>query len=81
MEVLSDFSTISTFRGCAGPEGLFSAVDTLGGFGGLERTDFCQFSLWQGVVVLKGLILDNFHMALCGGLERMILDDFHFESL
>ena len=29
----------------------------LGGYGGLERTDFQQFPLWMGVVVLKELIL------------------------
>ena len=32
----------------------------LGGCGGLERTDFEQFVLWEGVVVLKELILNSF---------------------
>ena len=30
---------------------------TLGWCGGLERTDFQHFLLWEGVVVLKELIL------------------------
>ena len=33
----------------------------LGGFGGLERTDFEQFLLWEGVVVLKELIFNSFY--------------------
>ena len=28
----------------------------LEGFGGLERTYFCQFSPWEDVVVLKGMV-------------------------
>ena len=31
------------------------------GSGGLERTDFEQFLLWEGVVVLKELILKSFY--------------------
>ena len=31
----------------------FLAVSTLGGCGGLERTDFQQFLLWDIVVVSK----------------------------
>ena len=27
---------------------------------GLEKIDFRQLPLWDGVVVLKGMILDNF---------------------
>ena len=38
-------------------EGLIFNNFTLGRSGGLERTDFCQFSLWKDVVVCKGLIL------------------------
>ena len=34
---------------------------TLGRCGGLERTDFEKFALWEGVVVLEGVILFNFH--------------------
>ena len=33
----------------------------LGGCGGLERTDFKQFLLWEGVVVLKELICNSFY--------------------
>ena len=32
------------------------SVSTLGGCGGLKRTNVGQFSLWEGVVVLKELI-------------------------
>ena len=32
---------------------LILKVSILGGCGGLERTDFSQFLLWEGVVVLK----------------------------
>ena len=48
----------------------FWTVSTLGGCGGLERTDFEQFLFWEGVVVwcsgvvgLKELILNSFY---CG---------------
>ena len=33
----------------------------MGGSGGLERNDFEQFLLWEGLVVLKGLILNSFY--------------------
>ena len=36
-------------------------VSMLGGYGGLERTDFSQFLLWEGVVVLKELIFHSFY--------------------
>ena len=39
----------------------FCTVSTLGGCGGLERTDFEHFLLWEGVVVLKELILNSFY--------------------
>ena len=43
----------------------FWTFSTLGGCGvrcgGLERTDFEQFLLWEGVVVLKELILNSFY--------------------
>ena len=35
---------------------LILTVSTLGGCGGLERTDFKQFLLWKGVVIMKELI-------------------------
>ena len=40
---------------------LFFTVSTLGGCGGLERTDYKQFALWEGVVVLKDLIFSSFY--------------------
>ena len=43
------FWTFSTLGGCGGR------------CGGLERTDFEQFLLWEGVVVLKELILNSFY--------------------
>ena len=39
----------------------FWTVSTLGRCVGLERTDFLQFLLWEGVVVLKELILNSFY--------------------
>ena len=33
----------------------------LGACGGLERTDFEDFLLWDSVVVMKELILKNFY--------------------
>ena len=49
---------------------LILTVSTLGGCGGLERTDFKQFLLWEAVVVLKELILTVSTLGGCGGLER-----------
>ena len=40
---------------------IFSRFYMLGGCGGLEKTDFSQFLLWEGVVVLKELILSSFY--------------------
>ena len=48
----------------------------MGGCGGLERTDFEQFLLWEGVVVLKELILNSFYFGGCGGLERTDFEQF-----
>ena len=39
---------------------LILRVAILGGFGGPQRTDFCHFLIWEGVVVLKELILLQF---------------------
>ena len=39
---------------------LISSFKSLGGCGGLERTDFEQFLLWEGVMVLEELILNSF---------------------
>ena len=40
---------------------LILTVSTLGGYSHLERTDFYQFPLWVGVVVLKNLIFNSFY--------------------
>ena len=37
-------------------------VCMFGGYGDLERTDFKQFLLWEGVVVLKDLIFNSFYI-------------------
>ena len=41
---------------------LFFTVSILGGYGGLERTEFKQFLLWEGVVGLKELIFKCFYI-------------------
>ena len=43
----------------------------MGRCGGLDRIDFLQFLLTEGVVVLKELILTVSTMGGCGGLERI----------
>ena len=45
-------------------------VSTLGGCGGLQRTDFNSFYFGQGVVVFKELILTVSTLGGCGGLQR-----------
>ena len=74
------FWTVSTFRGCGGLERTdFATVSTLRGCGGLERTNFEQFLLSEGVVVLKGLILNSFYFGRvwwCCGLERTDSEQF-----
>ena len=40
---------------------LILTVSTLGGCGGLERTDFNSFYFGLGVVVLKELIFNSFY--------------------
>ena len=49
---------------------LILTVSTLGGCGGLERTDFNSFYFGRSVVVLKELILTVSTLEGCGGLER-----------
>ena len=44
--------------------------------GGLERTDFKQFLLWEGVVVLKELVFYYFYLGRCGGLEITDFEQF-----
>ena len=48
-------------------------VSTLGGCAGLERTDFKQFLLWKGVMVLKELIFNSFYF---GCVWRSRRNDF-----
>ena len=40
---------------------LILRVAILRGVGGLQRTDFCHFLIWEGVVVLKELIYNSFY--------------------
>ena len=40
---------------------LILTVSTLGGCGGLERTDFNMFLLSEGLVVFKELIFNSFY--------------------
>ena len=39
----------------------FLTVSNFGGCGGLERTDFYQFLLWAGVVVLNEQVFNIFY--------------------
>ena len=39
---------------------IFNSFYCWAGCGGLERTDFYQFLLWEGVVVLEDLIFKSF---------------------
>ena len=48
----------------------------LRGCGGLRRTDFKQFLLWESVVVLKGLICTISTLGGCDGLERTDFQQF-----
>ena len=56
----------------------FLIIFILGGCSGLENNDFGKFLIQECVVVLKGLILDNFHFVRGGVLKRLILDNVHF---
>ena len=56
---------------------LILTVSTLGGDGGLERTDF-KFLLCKGVVILKILDLTISTLLGCTGLERT---DFNISTL
>ena len=47
-----------------------SILSILGGYDGLERTGFGQFSLWEGFIILKGLIFYNFHFGRVWWFER-----------
>ena len=39
-------------------------------YGGLERTDYLQFLLWEGVVVLKELSFNSFNFGRGDSLKR-----------
>ena len=54
----------------------FWTVSTLRGCGGYERTDFEQFLLWEGVVVLKELIWTVSTLRGCGGYKRTDFEQF-----
>ena len=75
------FWTVSTLGGCGGPEST-DFEQTLGGYDNLERTDFEQFLLWEGMVVLKELILNSFYvwedMVV---LKEFILNRFYFKRV
>ena len=50
----------------------------MGGSGDLERTGFNQFLLWEGVVVLKELILTVSTLGGCGDHIRPDFNSFYF---
>ena len=57
----------------------FWTVSILRQCGGLERTDFEQFLLWEGVVVLKELILNSFYFGkVWWSWKKLILNIFYF---
>ena len=65
------FSSIFTLRWCGGLE----RTDFYNFYIGRvwwSRNDwlFIKFLLWEGVVVLKGLVYNNFTFGECGGLKR-----------
>ena len=49
---------------------LVLTISTLRGCGGLERTHFYHFLLWEDVAVLKELILILYTLGGCSDLER-----------
>ena len=55
---------------------LILTVSNLGGCVGFERTDFQQFLLWEGVVILEELILTLSTLGMSGGLE-LIFNSFY----
>ena len=48
----------------------------MGGCGGPDRTDFSQFLLWEGVVVLQELIFHSFHFGESDGPDRTNFKQF-----
>ena len=53
--------TVSLLGGCDGLQKLISNNYHFGRVWCLERTDFAQFFLWEGVLLIKGEMVDNFH--------------------
>ena len=51
-------------------------MTTLGQCDGLEKTGFGQFSFYGGVMVLKGLILDNLYFERVVGCENTNFGQF-----
>ena len=45
--------------------------------GGFERTDIEQFLLGAGVMVLKELVFNSFHIGLVVALKELICNSFH----
>ena len=56
-------------------------MSTLGGCGGLERTDFKQFLLWEAVMVLKELILNFLLWEAVMVLKELNSNSFYFGRL
>ena len=48
----------------------------MGECGGLERSDFEQFLLWEGVVILKEVILNSLYFGRVWCLERSDFEQF-----
>ena len=59
---------------------LILTVSTLGGCGGVDRTDFNSFYFW-GVWQLKELILIVSTLRGCGSFERTDFNSFYFERV
>ena len=48
-------------RVCWSSKNSILTLSTLGRYGGLKRTDFQWFLLWEGVLVFKELIFNTFY--------------------
>ena len=66
----NSFLTVSTLGGSGGLERTNFKVSSLGGCDGLEKTDSLQFLLWDGVMVLKELIFNSFYFGRGDSLKR-----------
>ena len=76
----SDFLTVSIFgRMWCSWKKSFITVSTFSGCGGLGITDFWQFPLLEGVVVLKEDIFNSFHIwRLWWSLKEVIFNSFYY---